>query len=1138
MRTSLIRGFAALGMAVVAACAPGESLVPPDEVDPKPLVVSPIDMHTVQVRWTAVAGARTYELERRANLKGPFQLILGNIPRSQTTYLDRDLDPATVYGYRLSAYNDLGQLLGVTPVAGGETAPEPGIDVSASSLLGGDPEKSIDSTGYRVTVKGGAINQSLPLEVQGTQRFQPLPPGLYSVAVEDIAPNCVLEGVSPRVVAVTDQGLATIAKVAFSVRCRDRSRGRLTAKIVTSGDTVDANGFKVVLSGLADDTSLPASERAVVLTRDVGPQGGQTEFDNLRPGVYSLVLDNVAALCSVEGTRQRDGLRVTALGSLTEEFKVSCSGDGGTANRPFIFNAAWSPDVGPTGSRTVLGVSLDLRQDAAADVRGFQFAIQTPTAVVRLDSVVSGTQGWNLIVNANTPGQFLAVATRTTAAKGLVPLVNAHYTIVGATGNRAVTRTIGLTLAAPDGSALDDRVRRTEDTLLVGQGNPPPPPPPANNQPPVAVANGPYAGIVGQAVTLTAAGSSDPDGTIVGYAWDFGDGQASTGSSASHSYSAAGSYSATLIVTDDKGAQDTAQAAVTISPSGGNVPTPFTWESTFGTLNTGTQTVPLNISLDLRTDIPETPGQEQLQDWVVDSLKWDPAVLQFFAFNRTSGTGSVNFTQALSRGVLIFRGTAAPAQSTGLVSIAQVVLKVIGQAGQQSPITTYLGAITGPSSTGSFSYRTRVKIQDPSYTVGGGGGPTPTTVAGRVSSPQAGSLAGVRVTLSPGGLNATTGSNGSYTISGVAAGTYSASLTNLPATCTAPAAQSVTVAAAPVTGVDFTVTCQAPQGTTTVSGSVTSSTGGVAGATVTLSPGVLSAVTGGTGAYTIGGVAPGTYSASVTNVPAACQIPASQSVTVASTAVTGLNFSLTCTAPPATGTVTGSITFASGSATPSLTAAVVTITPTGGTALTTNPTAANGYTRTGVPVGSGGGTVVLTNLPTGCTGTTTVNYTGLTGGGTATAPAIQLTCPSAPPANKYPFTLTWGSIAAGKVTMTVKIDMAAFNSPTNNGTGPDRIGAFQGRLDYPARLSAPACSPASGANGLNGVINTNGAGNLVAVLSNTSGASGLVTLFSCTFDVSGAGPTTVSWANGTLLFGDQLGNDIGSLVDIQVAPLP
>lgn len=54
--------------------------------------------------------------------------------------------------------------------------------------------------------------------------------------------------------------------------------------------------------------------------------------------------------------------------------------------------------------------------------------------------------------------------------------------------------------------------------------------------------------------SLNAAGSSDADGTIASYAWDFGDGQIGTGVNATHPYAAAGTYTVKLTVTDDDGA--------------------------------------------------------------------------------------------------------------------------------------------------------------------------------------------------------------------------------------------------------------------------------------------------------------------------------------------------------------------------------------------------------------------------------------------------------------------------------------------------------------------------------------------------------------------------------------------------------
>jgi uncharacterized repeat protein (TIGR01451 family) len=86
----------------------------------------------------------------------------------------------------------------------------------------------------------------------------------------------------------------------------------------------------------------------------------------------------------------------------------------------------------------------------------------------------------------------------------------------------------------------------------------------AVNDPPVSDPNGPYAGTVGEPVQFDGSGSFDPDGTIVAFDWDFGDGTTGTGATPSHTFAAAGIYTVSLTVTDDGGATDTATTTAEI----------------------------------------------------------------------------------------------------------------------------------------------------------------------------------------------------------------------------------------------------------------------------------------------------------------------------------------------------------------------------------------------------------------------------------------------------------------------------------------------------------------------------------------------------------------------------------------------
>lgn len=697
-RSRLRRWLAAgAGLLLGWACAAGESLLGGGLQPPEVVIATPLNLTTIRLDWSVPASGdlQLFRIERRANLRGPFR-TLADVTAGTTTYFDSQLEPATFYGYRIVTVDRVGERSAPSVVAGALTPPLPGIRISTS--LSGTPAGSGDPNGYLVRVTGPR-DTTVSIGSVDARTLSPLPVGTYLLAVEDVAPSCTILGGSTRTVMVSDTGLATQPPAAFDATCVDPTRGSIVAVVAVTGDSVDPDGYRLDYAGIISGDSVP-----VLGGTTLAGTGESRTFGNLRPGDYQFTLSDVEPPCQLSGPASQN-LLVTPLSLDTLSFAVTCPDKGGgDPGAPFVLRNLWAPQQSGAGATVTLDVSLDVSAVAGQDVGSVQAALQYNAAVLSYvsASAPAPAQMNNLTVNAGTPGtiSWLNFTTGSTPLTGVVPVARFTFTVTGSTGQTAATRTQIQTIGNFDGSeTLEAEFRVVEDTFTVGTGGGGGGG--GGNQAPVAQAGGPYSGTVGVAISFSSTGSTDPDGSIVGYSWAFGDGSSSTQANPVKTYQSAGSFTATLTVTDNQGATGTDQAVVTVTQAG----QPLTWSSAFGGFNAGLGTFPLVVAMDLTQDIVQTPGPEALASYVVDSLVWDPAVLEYHSLVYASGGGSVNPTNATGgcKCRLSFTGVGL-SPNNGVVPVATINFRPVGAAGSSTTPRFYLASVLSTAALGSFNY--------------------------------------------------------------------------------------------------------------------------------------------------------------------------------------------------------------------------------------------------------------------------------------------------------------------------------------------------------------------------------------------------------------------------------------------------
>jgi CSLREA domain-containing protein len=156
---------------------------------------------------------------------------------------------------------------------------------------------------------------------------------------------------------------------------------------------------------------------------------------------------------------------------------------------------------------------------------------------------------------------------------------------VTATHTYAAAGTYTITLTVTDDGGATGTVSR--DVTVVASA-------PANVPPTAAFTSA----VSGLAVSLNASGSSDADGSITSYVWDFGDGSGGAGNTTTHAYGAAGTYTVRLTVTDDGGATDSVTHDVTVAAASAASGAPVVSDASVTAVSATTATISFAIDPD------------------------------------------------------------------------------------------------------------------------------------------------------------------------------------------------------------------------------------------------------------------------------------------------------------------------------------------------------------------------------------------------------------------------------------------------------------------------------------------------------------------------------------------------------------
>ena len=227
----------------------------------------------------------------------------------------------------------------------------------------------------------------------------------------------------------------------------------------------------------------------------------------------------------------------TFLTTGTYEVTLVVTDDRGSVNEDWL-----TIQVDPDPSRVIYVDTIDMSVQVA------KFNTARASVVIR---DIDGNAFENATVTGSWGGLVNGTTTGSTDANGIVAFMSPKTQRDGVISFR-------VTHVSASGYGYDETLNsETEDAISTNE--------PVNQSPTADISASKTTGMAPLTISFDGNGSVDPDGQIVSYHWDFGNGNTSSSIAAEVIYYTPGNYDVYLTVTDDKGTEDSDHVVITVT---------------------------------------------------------------------------------------------------------------------------------------------------------------------------------------------------------------------------------------------------------------------------------------------------------------------------------------------------------------------------------------------------------------------------------------------------------------------------------------------------------------------------------------------------------------------------------------------